>query len=81
MIKWPRWPVNNSKALITFYTPQEIATDILLQLSLAQIYDALSYYEDHRSQIDAVLQNNNHERWQAYLIERLGAQTTAELLG
>ncbi len=34
------------------YTPEKIATSILPNLTLAQIYDALSYYEDHRDTVN-----------------------------
>ncbi|MFV1969171.1 MAG: DUF433 domain-containing protein [Pirellulaceae bacterium] len=33
-------------------TPEEIAAGVYPQLSLAQIYAALAYYEDHREKID-----------------------------
>jgi uncharacterized protein (DUF433 family)/predicted HTH domain antitoxin len=39
------------------YTPEKIATAILPNLTLAQIYDALSYYEDHRDTVDCWLAN------------------------
>jgi len=35
------------------YTPERIHQEIYPQLSLAQIYDALSYYHDHIAEIDA----------------------------
>ena len=35
------------------YTPEEIAGTVYSQLSLAEVYSALAYYEDHRSEIDA----------------------------
>lgn len=35
-------------------TPEEIAATIYPQLSLAQVYAALAYYEDHRDEIDAL---------------------------
>lgn len=35
-------------------TPEEIATTYYPHLSLAQVYAALAYYEDHRSEIDAL---------------------------
>lgn len=63
------------------YTPQEIATDILPHLTLAQIYDALSYYEDHRIIIDEVLQANTSEVWRERLRQRLGPSAAAQLLG
>jgi uncharacterized protein (DUF433 family) len=35
-------------------TPEEIAATIFPQLSLAQVYAALAYYEDHRDEIDSL---------------------------
>ena len=35
-------------------TPEEIATTYYPHLSLAQVYAALAYYEDHRSEIDTL---------------------------
>jgi uncharacterized protein (DUF433 family) len=35
-------------------TPEGIAASVYPQLSLAQIYAALAYYEDHRTEIDQV---------------------------
>ncbi len=35
-------------------TPEEIAATYYPHLSLAQVYAALAYYEDHRSEIDAL---------------------------
>jgi uncharacterized protein (DUF433 family) len=62
------------------YTPQEIATDILSHLTLAQIYDALSYYQDHRASIDEALQANTSEAWCERLRQRFGP-AVARLLG
>lgn len=36
---------------------EEIA-QVLHYLTLAQVYDALSYYHDHREEIDQVLERN-----------------------
>jgi uncharacterized protein (DUF433 family) len=36
------------------YSPEEIASTIFPSLTLAQVYAALAYYEDHRAQIDAL---------------------------
>ena len=33
-------------------TPEEIAANVYPQLTLAQVYAALAYYEDHRTEID-----------------------------
>lgn len=63
------------------YTPQEIAVDILPHLTVAQVYDALSYYEDHRVQVDEILEMNTPENWQTYLEQRLGPKAAAQLLG
>ena len=35
-------------------TPEEIATIYYPHLSLAQVYAALAYYEDHRQEIDSL---------------------------
>jgi uncharacterized protein (DUF433 family) len=40
-------------------TPEEIVATIYPQLSLAQVYAALAYYEDHRSEVDALQQIEN----------------------
>jgi len=63
------------------YTPQEIAAEILPHLNLAQIYDALSYYEDHLAQINEVLQSNAPEVWRARLQQKLGEKAVKQLLG
>jgi uncharacterized protein (DUF433 family) len=34
------------------YTPEEIASVVYPSLSLGQVYAALAYYEDHRSELD-----------------------------
>lgn len=34
------------------YTPEEIAASVYPSLTLAQVYAALAYYEDHRDEID-----------------------------
>lgn len=63
------------------YSPQVIAADILPHLSLAQIYDALSYYEDHRTEIEAVLAGNTPEMWRQHIKSKLGKEDAARLLG
>lgn len=55
-------------------TPESIAQDILPHLSLAQIYDALSYYHDHYDEIEAQLSTNDEQIARAYLRERLGEE-------
>ena len=34
------------------YSPEEIAGSVYPELTLAQVYAALAYYEDHRDEID-----------------------------
>jgi uncharacterized protein (DUF433 family) len=63
------------------YDPQEIAMDILPQLTPAQVYDALSYYEDHREMIDAAMVAHTPDAWRARLQEELGDEAAAKLLG
>jgi uncharacterized protein (DUF433 family) len=38
-------------------TPEEIAANVYPELTLAQVYSALAYYEDHRDEIDQAMQN------------------------
>jgi uncharacterized protein (DUF433 family) len=45
-------------------TPEEIAANVYPELTLAQVYSALAYYEDHRNEIDQAMQN------EAQFIER-----------
>lgn len=63
------------------YTPQDIAGDILPHLTLAEIYDALSYYEDYRDEIDAVMAANEPEAWRNRLINEMGDLDARKLLG
>ena len=62
------------------YTPQEIAAEILPQISLAQVYDALGYYEDNRESMDADMAAHTPEAWQARLRQEMGESATL-LLG
>ena len=50
-------------------------------LTLAQVYDALSYYEDHQAEVNRSLQVNTPEAWRENLVQRLGADTARHLLG
>ena len=44
-------------------TPEELSREFS-QLSLPKIYDALSYYYDHKSAIDAEIADNDESVWQ-----------------
>ena len=63
------------------YSPQEIARDVLPHLTLAQVYDALSYYKDHRAVIDQSLQTHTSEAWRERLRQRMGTAAAEQLLG
>ena len=63
------------------YTPQDIADDILPHLSLAEVYDALSYYEDYRDSIDAMMVANQPEAWRNRLIDEMGETNAKKFLG
>jgi uncharacterized protein (DUF433 family) len=63
------------------YTPSEIATDILPHISLAQVYDALGFYEDHRPFMEQALQANTVEAWRERLRRRMGVAAADRLLG
>lgn len=62
-------------------TPQEVAQEILPALTLAQVYDALSYYEDQRSLLDRDMEANTTTAWQNRLQEQMGALAASRLLG
>jgi uncharacterized protein (DUF433 family) len=40
-------------------TPAEIAANVYPDLTLAQVYAALAYYEDHREEIDRASRRKN----------------------
>ncbi len=63
------------------YTPEEIAEDLLPHLDLAQVYDALSYYEDYRAEMDAYAADHAPEVWRARLVKELGEEQAKILLG
>lgn len=63
------------------YAPREMADAILPNLTLAQIYDALSYYEDHRAEVDQSLQANTPDAWRDRLKQHLGSEAASKLLG
>ena len=48
------------------------------QLSSAQIHDALSYYHDHREEMDRLLEHASYEYWQP-IIERMTHERTENI--
>ncbi|MCB8951946.1 MAG: DUF433 domain-containing protein [Ardenticatenales bacterium] len=63
------------------YTPEQIAAEMLPQLHLAQVYDALSYYEERRELLDAEMLAHTAEAWQDRLMQEMGPEAAAALLG
>jgi hypothetical protein len=51
---------------------ESLVEKILPHLTLAQVYDALSYYHDHQDDIEQELLENTEEYGRAYLREHLG---------
>lgn len=61
-------------------TPESIA-DGLKPVSLAAIYDALSYYHDHQIEIEAERAASTEESSQKYLREQLGEEGYQAITG
>jgi uncharacterized protein (DUF433 family) len=73
VIKGSRVPVS----IIVSYlrmgdTPESLVEHILPFLTLAQVYDALSYYHDHRDDIEQEIRESTEEYGRAYLRQHLG---------
>ena len=62
-------------------TPESLVKNILPHLTLAQVYDALSYYHDHQAEIEQELAENTEEHARAYLRERLGEEGYRRVTG
>jgi uncharacterized protein (DUF433 family) len=62
-------------------TPESLVRNILPQLTLAQVYDALSYYHDHQAEIEQILAQNSEAQARAYLREKLGEEGYLRLTG
>jgi uncharacterized protein (DUF433 family) len=82
MIRGTRVPVS----IIVGYlrageTPESLVKNILPHLTLAQVYDALSYYHDHQDEIEQELLENTEERARAVLRERLGEEGYRRITG
>jgi uncharacterized protein (DUF433 family) len=63
------------------YTPQQIVDDILPHLTLAQVYDALSYFHEHLDEIEEAISCHEVDAWQKQMRERLGDAAYARLTG
>jgi uncharacterized protein (DUF433 family) len=82
MLKGTRIPVS----IIIGYvqageTPESLVEHILPHLTLAQVYDALSYYHDHQDDIEQELHEHTEEFSRAYLREHLGEEGYRRVTG
>lgn len=82
VIKGTRIPVS---IIIGYFhigeTPESLVKNILPHLTLAQVYDALSYYHDHQAEIEQELAENTEEHSRTYLRERLGEEGYLRVTG
>jgi uncharacterized protein (DUF433 family) len=62
-------------------TPESLVEHILPHLTLAEVYDALSYYHDHRDDIEQELRENSEEYGRAYLRQHLGEEGYLRVTG
>jgi len=75
VIKGTRIPVSIIEGHIhAGETPEALADEVMPHVSLAAIYDALSYYHDHKAEIDQEHAENTEEAGKFYLRERLGEE-------
>jgi uncharacterized protein (DUF433 family) len=82
MIRGTRTPVS----LVIGYlklgeTPEALVQEVLPYLSLAQVYDALSYYHDNLDEIERELDENTEEHGRAYLRAELGETGYRKITG
>ena len=62
-------------------TPESLTENILPHLTLAQVYDALSYYHDHQAEIEQEMLENTEEYGRAYLRQHLGEEGYLRVTG
>jgi uncharacterized protein (DUF433 family) len=62
-------------------TPESLIKNILPHLTLAQVYDALSYYYDHQDEIEQEIIEHSEEYGRAYLREHLGEEGYLRVTG
>lgn len=82
MIKGTRISVRNIVAYTRLgESPDSMTKEIMPHLSLAQVYDALSYYHDHRTEIDYDIEHYTTEWAFSYLREKLGEEEYLKITG
>jgi uncharacterized protein (DUF433 family) len=62
-------------------TPESLASQIIPHVSLSAIHDALSYYQDHKEQIEREMKENTVEASQKYLRDHLGDEGYQRITG
>lgn len=62
-------------------TPESLADVVIPHISLAAIYDALSYYHDHHNEIEAEIAETEQMAEPHYLRERLGEEDFRQITG
>ena len=62
-------------------TPESLVKNILPHLTLAQAYDALSYYYDHQDEIEQEIIEHSEEYGRTYLREHLGEKGYRRVTG
>jgi uncharacterized protein (DUF433 family) len=62
-------------------TPESLIKNILPHLTLAQVYDALSYYYDYQDEIEQEIIEHSEEYGRAYLREHLGEEGYLRVTG
>ncbi|MBM4424588.1 MAG: DUF433 domain-containing protein [Chloroflexi bacterium] len=82
VLKGTRIPVSIIVGYLhTGETPETLAHEVIPNVSLAAIYDALSYYHDHKEEIERELAESTEETSKKYLRERLGEEGFARITG
>ncbi|MCB0003601.1 MAG: DUF433 domain-containing protein [Anaerolineae bacterium] len=62
-------------------TPETIVENVMPHLSLAEVYDALSYYFERRAEIDQEIAENSETYGRAYLREHLSDESYKAITG
>jgi uncharacterized protein (DUF433 family) len=82
MIKGTRVSVKNIVAYTRLgETPETMTQEIMPHLTLAQVYDALSYYHDHQAEIDYDIEHYTTEWAFSYWREKLGEDAYLKITG
>jgi uncharacterized protein (DUF433 family) len=62
-------------------TPESLVEHVLPHLTLAQVYDAWSYYHDHQDDIEQEIRENSEEYRRGYLRQHLGEEDYLRVTG